>query len=97
MVKESPPGDVPNLPVTIDLLALAEALERRGSKRKLTGALRNAWRAQSCVADLRQAEGICETLDQTRTRCDGDRRLSRPSRQSASALSPITPGWVDTS
>ena len=64
MVKESPPRDAPNLPVTIDLLALAEALERRGGKRKLAGALWNAWRAQSCVADLRQAEGIIDTLDQ---------------------------------
>ncbi|HEX8240502.1 MAG TPA: hypothetical protein VF574_12250 [Allosphingosinicella sp.] len=64
MAKKSPPGDVPNLHVTIDLLALAAALERRGGKRKLAGALRNAWRAQSCVADLRQAEVICETLDQ---------------------------------
>ncbi|HEY0013237.1 MAG TPA: hypothetical protein VGB79_10360 [Allosphingosinicella sp.] len=64
MAKESPLGEVPNLPVTIDLLALAKALERRGGKRKVVGALRSAWRAQSCVADLRQAEGICETLDQ---------------------------------
>ena len=64
MPEKTPPGDVSNLPDTIDLLALAEALERRGGKRKLAGALRTAWRAQSCVADLRQAEGICETLNE---------------------------------
>jgi hypothetical protein len=62
--KPPPTGNGPDFPVTIDLLSLAETLERRGGKRKLAGALRSAWRAQSCVADLRQAETLCETLHQ---------------------------------
>lgn len=64
MAEEPPLRDDTELPVTIDLLGLAGALELRGGKRKLAGALRSAWRAQSCVADLRQSESICATLDQ---------------------------------
>ena len=52
------------LPDTIDLMAMAAALEARGGKRRLSGALRNAWRSQSCLADLRQAQDICGVLDQ---------------------------------
>lgn len=51
------------LPVTVDLLALAVALEKRGGKRKLAGALRSAWVAGSCLADLRRALEACSTLD----------------------------------
>lgn len=51
------------LPVTINLMALAEELEFRGGKRKLTGALKSAWRAQSCLADLYQVRDICTVID----------------------------------
>jgi hypothetical protein len=51
------------LPVTVDLMKLAASLEARGGNRKLAGALRNAWRAQSCVADLGQAQSACDALD----------------------------------
>ena len=50
------------LPQTIDLMKLASALERGGSRR-VGGTLRSAWRAQSCVADLEQSQGICNALD----------------------------------
>ena len=52
-----------DFPVVVDLMALATALEARGGKRKLTGALRGAWIAGSCLADLRRAKEACDTLD----------------------------------
>ncbi len=51
-------------PVTVDLLAMARALESRGGKRDLSDSLRAAWRAQSCLADLRNASEVCEVFDQ---------------------------------
>lgn len=50
-------------PVTVDLLKLAASLEVRGGNRRLAAALRNAWRAQSCVADLGQAQSACDALE----------------------------------
>lgn len=49
-------------PVTIDLMALAADLEK-GGKRKLRERMKSAWRAQSCLADLHQANDICGVLD----------------------------------
>jgi hypothetical protein len=43
-------------PITVDLMGLANQLIATGGKRSVVGVLTNAWRAQSCVADLRQAE-----------------------------------------
>lgn len=51
------------LPVTVDLMKLGSSLEAQGKGRRLAGALRTAWRAQSCLADLRQAQGICNEID----------------------------------
>lgn len=51
------------LPATVDLMRLGNALESKGVSRKLARALRTAWRAQSCFADLGQAQGACDTLD----------------------------------
>ena len=51
------------LPVTVDLLKLASSIEARGGSKKLAGTFRMAWRAQSCVADLRQAQAACDVLD----------------------------------
>src|ERR1044072_1951389 len=51
------------LPVTVDLMALARELERRGGKRKLRGTLERAWRAQSCLADLNQVRDILGVID----------------------------------
>jgi hypothetical protein len=50
------------LPLTVNLMALAIELERRGGKRKLAGVLRSAWRAQSCLADLNQVRDILVVL-----------------------------------
>lgn len=64
MVLKSPSGGLLlPLPATVNLIRLAASLEVRGVSRKLTGALRTAWRAQSCFADLRQAQGACGALD----------------------------------
>ena len=51
------------LPVTVDLMKLAASLEARGISRSLAGSLRTAWRAQSCLADLRHAQGACDSFD----------------------------------
>jgi len=51
------------LPLTIDLMKLGLSVEARGGSKKLARALRTAWRAQSCFADLRQAQGTCEALN----------------------------------
>ena len=51
------------IPVTVDLQKLPASLEVRGGNRRLATALRNAWRAQSCVADLGQAQSACDALD----------------------------------
>lgn len=56
-------GALISLPITVDLLKLASSLEARGVTRKLAGSLRTAWRAQSCLADLGQAQGACDALD----------------------------------
>ncbi len=50
------------LPVAVDLMKLASSIEARGGSRKLAGTFRMAWRAQSCVADLRQAQAACDAL-----------------------------------
>lgn len=55
-----------SLPVTINLMALATELETKGGKRKLREALKNAWRAQSCLADLNQAQDVCAVIDRLR-------------------------------
>lgn len=52
-----------SLPVTINLMALAAELEAKGGKRKLRNALKSAWRAQSCLADLNQVQDICVEID----------------------------------
>lgn len=62
MVSPSDGGFV-TLPLTVDLMKLGRAVEARGGSKKLIRALRTAWRAQSCFADLRQAQGACDALD----------------------------------
>ena len=54
------------LPQTIDLMKLASALERDGNRR-VGRTLRSARRAQSCVADLQQSQGLCDALDNFET------------------------------
>jgi hypothetical protein len=51
------------LPETVDLIKLAASLELKGASRKLTGVLRTAWRTQSCLADMRQAQGMCDAIE----------------------------------
>lgn len=58
-----PTGLLVPLPITVNLMTLASSLEARGISRKMAGALRTAWRAQSCFADLCQAQGACDALD----------------------------------
>lgn len=50
------------LPVVVDLMKLAASIEARGGNRKVSGALRNAWRAQSCLADLKQAQSASDAF-----------------------------------
>lgn len=50
----------------VDLLAVAAELERREPSSKLAAALKNAGRAQSCVADVRLARTTLEALAQLR-------------------------------
>lgn len=52
-----------SLPETVDLMKLAASLEIKGASKKLTGALRTAWRTQSCLSDLRHAKGSCDSID----------------------------------
>ena len=63
MVLNSPGGLLVTFPITVDLMKLAASLEARGISRKLAGSLRTAWRVQSCLADLRHAQGACDSLD----------------------------------
>lgn len=51
------------LPPFTDLGALAEELARRGKNTKLRAAITQAWRAQSCLGDLRQAFDCCSALE----------------------------------
>lgn len=49
-------GSIPfTLPVTVYLMKLAALIDARGGNKKVSSALRQAWRAQSCSADLEQA------------------------------------------
>lgn len=43
-------------------MGLADHLTAVGGKQRVVGALTNAWRAQSCVADLSQAGAICHQI-----------------------------------
>jgi len=52
-----------SLPVTVDLMKFASWLKVNGGNRKVAGALRTAWKTQSCLADLSQAQGACDALD----------------------------------
>ncbi len=52
------------LPVTVNLMKLASSIEAKGGDRRISSALRQAWRAQSCSADLEQAQGACDALAQ---------------------------------
>lgn len=56
-------GGMPfTLPVTVNLMKLAASIDARGGNKKVSSALRQAWRAQSCSADLEQAQGACDAL-----------------------------------
>ncbi len=59
------------LPVAIDLMALAEALDAQEGQTKLVEALKSAWRAQSCLGDLSQAQEICDMLEKLRANSGG--------------------------
>lgn len=55
---------MPSLPKMVDLMAIALQLEQSEPKDKLAGAVRNAGRAQSCVADITLARSTLEALAQ---------------------------------
>ena len=58
-------GGMPfTLPVTVNLMKLATSIEAKGGDKRISSALRQAWRAQSCSADLEQAQGACDALTQ---------------------------------
>lgn len=53
---------VAQFPAIVDIMKLARSLEVQGN-RKVAGAFRSAWRAQSCASDLLQSQAICDALD----------------------------------
>src|SRR3546814_17881527 len=58
-------GGIPlTLPVTVNLMKLATSIEVKGGDKRISSALRQAWRAQSCSADVEQAQGACDALAQ---------------------------------
>lgn len=52
------------LRVTVNLMKLATSIGAKGGDKRISGALRRAWRAQSCSADLEQAQGAYDALAQ---------------------------------
>jgi uncharacterized coiled-coil protein SlyX len=63
---------VTNFPPFSNLSALALQLEGSGKYPKLSIKLRQAWRAQSCLADLTQSQECCEALRGTLDRPRSD-------------------------
>ena len=51
-----------SFPPFVNLSSLAEQLEKTGKDRQLRMALKQAWRAQSCLGDLTQAKDSCSVL-----------------------------------
>lgn len=49
-------------PPFVDLLALSKSLNRTNRQKKLNNLLLQAWRAQSCLADLLQSDDCCKIL-----------------------------------
>jgi len=65
-------GGIPlTLPVTVNLMKFATSIEVKGGDKRISSALRQAWRAQSCSADLEQAQGACDALAQVTKAADG--------------------------
>jgi len=58
------------LPRMVDLSAVANELERADPKNKLIAAVRNAGRAQSCIADVSLAQTTLEALAQLSGKAD---------------------------
>src|SRR3546814_6363133 len=52
-------------------MKLATSIEVKGGDKGVSSALRQAWRAQSCSADLEQAQGACDALAQVTKAADG--------------------------
>lgn len=64
MIFDLPNNDLPlPLPITVDLMKLGSSVEAKGGGHRLAKSLRTAWRAQSCLSDLRHAQGICDAID----------------------------------
>jgi|APEBP8051073178_1049388.scaffolds.fasta_scaffold18173_1 hypothetical protein len=64
MIFDLPNNDLPlPLPITVDLMKLGSSVEAKGGGHRLAKSLRTAWRAQSCLSDLRHAQGICDVID----------------------------------
>lgn len=59
---ESKQGKSLQLPIFVDLMALAESLKKNGRHGALKKMLMQAWRAESCLGDLRQAQYCSEAL-----------------------------------
>ncbi len=53
---------VSQMPRFVDLYALAADLDRKKGGKELRFALDQAWRAQSCLSDLRQARDCCDVM-----------------------------------
>src|SRR3546814_9938847 len=47
------------------------SIEVKGGDKRISSALRQAWRAQSCSADVEQAQGACDALAQVTKAADG--------------------------
>ena len=67
-----------NYPPFVDLLALSENLNRTNKHRKLNKILLQAWRAQSCLGDLLQADECCKFL---RLKVDEKDEITEPQEQ----------------
>src|SRR3546814_4318934 len=52
-------------------MKLATSIEVKGGDKRISSALRQAWRAQSCSADVEQAQGACDALAQVTKAADG--------------------------
>ena len=72
MAKSPVGGGIPlTLPVTVNLMKLATSIEVKGGDKRISSALRQAWRAQSCSADLEQPQGASDALAQVTKAADG--------------------------
>src|SRR3546814_7958748 len=71
-------GGIPlTLPVTVNLMKLATSIEVKGGDKRISSALRQAWRAQSCSADVEQAQGACDALAPVTKAADGIDQIGR--------------------